>query len=213
MPPQPSFVSIFLFLLPQGKMERDCSSFMLFYPAFSFLSTSLSPFVSLRSFLPALFQSASSTCLGLFFPFLPLAPTPRPSRFAPGAVVFKVHLFPSLPLISFFVDSSAVSSSATRGPVHARKENVLCYQRRPSMHTNIFQYRKKSGLKIVLVCSVFLLFQMLQETQALCLFVRTCIQNGIITMVLDVSLYNNLSFLKMFFFLADYTHSWATETF
>lgn len=69
----------------------------------------------------------------------------------------------------------------------------------------LFQYRKKSDSYLKIFFFVFVFFSLrsglnVARNTNSCLCVRTCIQNGIITTVLDVFLYNNLSFLNFFFF-------------
>lgn len=139
---------------------------------------------------PPLFQSI---CLqSFFFPFRPLL-----SLSIPACPVFKVHFS------SQFSDSSAVSSSATRGLVHTREEKNVCVTNNAaSMHRILIQEEIQFYLKIV--CFFFVLVLNVARNTNSCLCVRTCIQKGIITTVLDLFLYNNLSFLIDVCFLTDH---------
>lgn len=180
-------------------MEETAAALVGFYPAFSplFPPTPFSLFLSLFS-LPLFFISNNF----IFYLSIPLC--------VPSMPVFKVHLLPLPPLTPVSADSRAVSSSAThtRTCLHkGRKKKNFCVTN-DAAQCILFQYRKKSDSYLKIFFFVFVFFSLrsglnVARNTNSCLCVRTCIQNGIITTVLDVFLYNNLSFLN-FFFLIDH---------
>lgn len=179
MPPLQPPLPLFSFNLSFSsfvKDGKDTSSFSWVLSSF-FLS------FGLFSFLCFLYVSNNSQFL--FFTSSPSLPI------HPSMTVFKVHLLPSLPYASFFTDSRAVSSSATQGPV------LVCVTKdTASMHCYF-----NLGRILVEDCLGFSLFffKCCKKHKLLCVCARTCIQKGIIAMVLDlifclfVFLYNNLS--------------------
>ncbi len=115
--------------------------------------------------------------------------------------VFKVHLLPSLPSSPTPEQSPAVSREDpfTQG----KKRKRLCYQRR---RVNALYFNIGRNLILfedcfcfVLFCFCVLVLNVARNTNS-CLCVRTCIQKGIITTLLDLFFFfhDNLSFLKDF---------------
>lgn len=180
-------------------MEETAAALVGFYPAFSplFPPTPFSLFLSLFS-LPLFFISNNF----IFYLSIPLC--------VPSMPVFKVHLLPLPPLTPVSADSRAVYSSAThtRTCLHKgrkkKKTSVL-----PTTPLNAFYFNIGRNPILIWRFFVFVFFSLrsglnVARNTNSCLCVRTCIQNGIITTVLDVFLYNNLSFLNFFFFLIDH---------
>lgn len=181
-------------------MEETAAALVGFYPAFSplFPPTPFSLFLSLFS-LPLFFLY--QTTLSFTYPSLCVYP---------ACLCSKCTYCPCLPLLpSPLTPEQFPAVPHTQGPVCTREEKKKKTSVLPTTPLNAFYFNIGRNPILIWRFFVFVFFSLrsglnVARNTNSCLCVRTCIQNGIITTVLDVFLYNNLSFLNFFFFLIDH---------
>lgn len=166
-PPHP-FIGL-LSVSSSSKMEETAAALVGFYPASSSLSARFSLFLSIFLYCSSCEATLSTSLyfsLSLYLPIHPSMP------------VFKVHLLPSLPSSLTPEQSPAVPHKDLLTQGKKKKKSICVTNNAVSMHW------KKVYLKIVCFF-VFLVLNVARNTN-FCLCVRTCIQKGMITTVLDL---------------------------